>query len=81
MFVKGDGDLRSCGSGEAGAIAFFRTRMKGELTDDQNRAADILDTEIHFALGIAKNAHLGNFPGQPIGILWCIFMLNPQEND
>jgi len=39
-----------------------------ELTDDQHFAGDIGQREIHFALGVVKDAQLNGFVGQLLGV-------------
>src|SRR5210317_799986 len=64
----------------AWSISFFCARMQGELTYDQKLTFYILYAQIHHALKVREQAHLGNFSAQPMCIFLGIFKLYAEEN-
>lgn len=72
---------RRRGSEKRGSIAFFGGGVEGELADHDDVSGDVPDTQIHFPLGIFKNAQLGNFSTQPIDVGGVVEFLDAEEDE
>lgn len=81
FFVEGLGDLGRCSLVEGGAPALTAVAVEGELGDDEERAADIRDGEIHLAVGVLEYAERKNLVGEVIGVGGGIVLARAEENE
>jgi len=66
--VEGNSGLWRGGASVRGTVALLRAGVKGELTDDQCLALDLLNGSIHEPGWVAENAEPGNFAGKPVDV-------------
>ena len=78
--VEGDGDVGLAGLGEAGAAA-GGVGVEGELGDDQQRAAHLLQIEIHLAVLVLKDAELDHLGQHLIKVSLGVPLCHAEQNE
>src|SRR5262249_31375946 len=66
---------------EARPAALATITQQSELAHDQDRAADLSECQIHFSIGVVKNAKLNRFVGKLMSISLRIILLHTQQHD
>ena len=80
LLVQWYGDLGTGGTDETRAVAFLRQGVERELAHHKERAAHLVDVQIHGILLIGKNAELGQLLAQPIDIFLRVGFFNAKQN-
>ena len=65
---------------ETRATAFAAVAMQGELADQQDRAVNIIDAEIHLTVFIGKNTQVDDLVGHKLNVGFGVIMGNTQKN-
>ena len=73
------GMLGFAGAHEARTIAFSGVREQCELRDRQNRAADVVDRQIHLALFVFEHAQIRDFVGEPVDLPGAVGIAHADE--
>ena len=63
-----------------GAVALGVVCKEGELRDNEGRASDVVDREIHLVVFVAKDAELRYFCHELVGILFGVSASHSEEN-
>ena len=81
LLVQLSGDRGRSGGDEAGTFAFATVAQECELADDQQLAANVLDGEIHFVVGIREDAEPADLVDQVVEVLRGVALLDSQQHD
>ena len=61
------------------AVAFLVRRQQGELAYHENLAPDVGYGQVHYALGVVKNAQRGYLFHQPVDVLLGVAVGHSEE--
>jgi hypothetical protein len=75
------GELWRCGVDKTGSASFAAVAEQSELADDEHRAGDFLQRQVHLAVGIIEDSKSGNFFCQLSRVTICVLVADAQQYD
>jgi len=78
--VEWHGSFGPCGLNKTGATSFSTIPVKGELADEEYRAPDITESEVHFPVSVFKDSQPGDFSGEPDHVFLGIISGNAKQD-
>ena len=80
LFVQGIAQFGTGGVGEAGAAALAAVAVEGELADNQDLAADGVQTAVHLAVLVFKDPQAQGLLGQVTAFLLGVVGAHAQQD-
>jgi hypothetical protein len=81
--IQGNGYIRFAGPDIGGAIAFFGSRVQGELAYQQNIASGLFYGEVHHSGIVIEDPQIDNFstePGDIFGVVGIFYTDQHQQS-